>query len=75
MAQVSQTANGYKHILVREATYFALKQLGQAGDSFDKVITNLIKEKKERMLQSTRTGQVRQTACPSISQGADTQTW
>jgi hypothetical protein len=34
-----------KHITVSESNYFTLKGLGQAGDSFNQVITGLLNEK------------------------------
>jgi hypothetical protein len=35
-----------KHITVSESNYFALKQLGDAADSFNDVITEVLKKKK-----------------------------
>jgi hypothetical protein len=33
-----------KHITVSESNYFALKQLGDAGDSFNDVVTEVLKK-------------------------------
>ena len=37
----------FKHILVDEKNYDLLKKHGQAGDSFNDVITHLLEEKQE----------------------------
>ncbi len=37
----------YKSILVTETNYKKLKQFGSAGDSFNSVISNLLKEREE----------------------------
>jgi len=37
------TLSKLKHIVVSEANYLILKQLGNAGDSFNDVITELLK--------------------------------
>jgi hypothetical protein len=37
--------NQFKNIAVTEANYLALKALGQAGDSYNDVITKLLRER------------------------------
>jgi predicted CopG family antitoxin len=46
---MSTTSNKtkFKHITVNERTYFALKELGKAADSFNDVITELLNSKKQ----------------------------
>jgi len=36
-----------KRIAISEVNYHSLKNLGKAGDSFNDVITNLLKEKND----------------------------
>jgi hypothetical protein len=37
--------NKYKHIVINEANYDALSRLGKAGQSFNDVLTQVLKEK------------------------------
>jgi predicted CopG family antitoxin len=37
--------NQFKNITVSDTNYFALKALGQAGDSYNDVITKLLRER------------------------------
>jgi predicted CopG family antitoxin len=41
------TKSQFKNIAVTEPNYLALKALGQAGDSFNDVITALLKERRK----------------------------
>jgi predicted CopG family antitoxin len=47
---VVKVSNKLKHITLSEKNYFALKNLGKAGDSFNDVVTEVLK-KKNSMLQ------------------------
>lgn len=40
----------YKVIVIKDAIYNELKKRGQAGDSFNDVITKVIKEYEEKIL-------------------------
>lgn len=43
---LSENSNKYKQILINIENYNALKDLGKTGDSFNKVIGNLLDKQK-----------------------------
>jgi predicted CopG family antitoxin len=55
------SSNTLKHITVNEDNYYALKRLGNAADSFNDVITELLK-KIESLQTDLRVGPLSQSA-------------
>jgi predicted CopG family antitoxin len=49
------SSNTLRHIAVSPENYFALKKLGEAGDSFNDVITDVLKKVKTAEVKGDKT--------------------
>jgi predicted CopG family antitoxin len=57
-----KVSNKLKHITPSEKNYFALKNLGKAGDSFNDVVTEVLKKKNSMLQLDSEVGPCDQTA-------------